>query len=68
MEEDDPGGSGRKSRVVPIEAVLAVVFCGFTDGTEVWSGLGGGGRESVCGGGGRRGGEETTLAAETDAA
>lgn len=68
MEEDDPGGSGGKSGVVPVETVLAVVFCGFTDGTKVWSGFGGGGREGVCGGGGGQGGEKTALAGERDAA
>lgn len=69
MERDDPGGSGRKSGVVPIEAVFAVIFCGFADGAEVWSGFGGGGREGVFSSGyGGLDREKTTLAVEGDAA
>lgn len=64
VEGDNPGGSCGRGGVVPVEAVLAVVFCGFADGTEARRGFGGRGVKSLFGDWG--GGEKTARGRATD--
>lgn len=66
VEGDDARGGGGEGGVVSVEAVLAVVVCGFADGAEVRYGFWCGGGEFLGGEGG--GGEEAALAAEGYAA
>lgn len=64
VKGDDLGGSSGRGGVVPVEAVLAVVFCGFADGTKIRRGFGGRGVESLFGGWG--GGEKTARGRAAD--
>lgn len=64
VEGDNLSGSCGRGGVVPVEAVLAVVFCGFADGTEARRGFGGRGVKSLFGDWG--GGEKTARGRATD--